>query len=895
MERLPHSFAVFTIVSTNYLGRALVMHDSLKRHHPEMSFWLLLIDDSVLGSMAENAVKKRNIRLLRVPEIGLPAGEVANFRMIYDLTEVATAYKPWTMETVARLSGMNVFYIDPDIEFFAPINSLLESVERHELALTPHVLTPMMRDHCQPSESDIMGSGIYNLGFLGMNQHAASKVASWWCERLLRECYSAPSQQRFTDQRWMDFAPCFFDCFISKDETFNVAYWNTDQRHVEAQNGGYLVNGKPLSFFHYSGLDERAPHLLTKHHAGEPRVLLSNQPGLLSLTQHYLAEIQSAQHECSDTTAEYPYNYFPGGGLISREIRRLFLKELVRAEKAQRTPPPSPFGLHGEKAFVDWANELLPAEGSHPRIPRLALLLRDTREDLKAEFGDPSGADATRLVEWMRKDGVKQFALNERLIPQALDTQRELALPTLVPGLEIVGYLHTESGVGQAARLLTQGLANSTLSYATLVDSSPNSRQRASLDEHRETILPHDQAFDCCVLCVNADRVAETKARLGSDYFRNRRTVGLWFWEVEHFPKALHAAFREVEEVWVATEFIRNILTAISPVPVHCIPLPFGVPETIQVDLDRKAMGIPEGFFFYFSFDFHSIFRRKNPIGLIQAFKLAFPPEEGPTLVIKCINGESHLAELEQLRHASRDRQDIIILSGYLDVATNQALTAACGCYISLHRSEGLGLTMAEAMRHERPVIATAYSGNMEFMNDRNSYLCRFEMTPVGIGSAPYSPTATWAEPNLQHAASLMRQVYNNPEEATHRGRIAARELAERFSLEKCASAVQARYEQLCTVTEREAIRFVPTAPKGSGFSAQLRALHKQWKRPLNIVAAVPSFGTLLFQGPRKILLKMLRRVDRHRRKFDEAVVEAMSSHDQRLAKLERELAKLDK
>lgn len=870
------------------------MHDSLKRQHPEMCFWLLLIDDQPLGSITENAIEKRGIHLLRVKQIGLCEAEIANLRIIYDLTEVATAYKPWIIETVANISGKHVFYIDPDIEFFAPIHDLHELLDKHELVLTPHVLTPMSRDQCQPSEFDIMGSGIYNLGFVGVSQSAANKVASWWGDRLLRECYSEPSQQRFTDQRWIDFAPCLFDCFIAKNETLNVAYWNADQRHVEEHSGGYLVNGKPLTFFHYSGLDDRKPYLLTKHHAGKPRVLLSNQPGLVLLTKHYLTAIDAAQLECRDSTAEYPYNYFPGGGRIKLEMRRLFLKELVKVEKAQGETPPSPFGVNGYKAFVDWANELLPAEGSYPRISRLAWLLWDARDDLKTEFRDPMGADAARLVEWIRKDGVKQFGLNEDLTPKALDVPCERAPKTLVPGLEIVGYLRTESGVGQAARLLTNGLAGSKLSYASLVDSSPTSRQRASVDVEKERTLAHDQAYDCCVLCVNADSVRGVKSRLGADYFRNRRIVGVWFWEVELFPKALHKAFNEVDEVWVATEFIRNILAPISPVPVYCIPLPFGVSETVHVDLDRKAMGIPDGFFFYFSFDFHSVFRRKNPLGLVDAFKLAFQSGEGPVLVIKCINGESHLEELEQLRYACRDRQDIIILSGYLDAATNQALTASCGCYISLHRSEGLGLTMAEAMRNGRPVIATAYSGNMEFMNEGNSYLCRYEMTSVGHHSAPYPAKGLWAEPDLQHAASLMRRVYANPDEAAGKGRIAAQELAEKFSLEKCANAVQVRYEQLCSSRGQEDRRLVVHAAKGAGFSASIKVLHKQWKRPLNIVSTVPSLGTFLFQGPRRILLKLLRRLERHRRNFDDAVVQAMTSHDQRLAKLERELSRLE-
>ncbi|MEY4483597.1 MAG: hypothetical protein RL693_1049, partial [Verrucomicrobiota bacterium] len=573
----PTSIAACTIVSSNYLARAFVLHDSLKTYHPEVGFWMLLIDDSPLGPLAQEAVDRRGISLLRVDQIQLAPEEVANFRFAYDLTEVATAYKPWTMETVARLSGCHVFYIDPDIEFFRPMSTLVEAVGTHELVLTPHVLHPLKREGCQPSESDIMGSGIYNLGFLGLNRDAAHKVTEWWSERLMRECYSEPEQQRFTDQRWIDFAPALYDCYICKDDTFNVAYWNADQRLVTQENGGYLVNGKPLSFFHYSGLDEKTPHLLTRHHQGNPRLLLSEHRPLAALTRSYLMSVELAQQECADTTADYPFLRFPSGGRISRGLRRVFLKELVRAEKEHRTPPPSPFGPGGDEPFFNWLNEPVTTAGTAPSVPRLALLLRESREDLTAAFREPNGSDAARLIEWIRKDGAKQFMLPPRLIPSSLPLEMRPHLKKLVPGLEIVGYLRTESGVGQAARLLAEGLRGSSIPFETLVDSSSPGRQQAHHESQRGTLLGDEESFECCVLCVNADSVASVQRRLGREYFHKRRVVGLWFWELETFPETMHAAFQEVDEIWVASEFILRTLSLISPVPVHCIPLPFGV------------------------------------------------------------------------------------------------------------------------------------------------------------------------------------------------------------------------------------------------------------------------------------------------------------------------------
>jgi hypothetical protein len=124
-------------------------------------------------------------------------------------------------------------------------------------------------------------------------------------------------------------------------------------------------------------------------------------------------------------------------------------------------------------------------------------------------------------------------------------------------------------------------------------------------------------------------------------------------------------------------------------------------------------------------------------------------------------------------------------------------VTASCDCYVSLHRAEGFGLTLAEAMSLGRPVIATGYSGNLDFMTDRNSYLVAHEMAPVGPGSAPYPPEAEWAEPDIEHAARLMREVFENQDAARQRGRLAAAEIAITHSLEASGRSMVRRLESL--------------------------------------------------------------------------------------------------
>ncbi len=146
-------------------------------------------------------------------------------------------------------------------------------------------------------------------------------------------------------------------------------------------------------------------------------------------------------------------------------------------------------------------------------------------------------------------------------------------------------------------------------------------------------------------------------------------------------------------------------------------------------------------------FDFHSVIERKNPIGVIEAFRKAFAPESGASLVIKCINRETQPDEYDRLRFAARGHPDVHIIDRYVSAQEKDAMLAASDCYVSLHRSEGFGLTPAEAMYLGKPVIATGYSGNLDYMTPENSYLVDYELRRIGEGNFPYPRTASGRTP----------------------------------------------------------------------------------------------------------------------------------------------------
>jgi glycosyltransferase involved in cell wall biosynthesis len=200
---------------------------------------------------------------------------------------------------------------------------------------------------------------------------------------------------------------------------------------------------------------------------------------------------------------------------------------------------------------------------------------------------------------------------------------------------------------------------------------------------------------------------------------------------------------------------------------------------------------------FLFVFDYLSTIQRKNPVGLIEAFTQAFAPGEGPQLLIKTINAPLRPLAEEAVLWAAHGRGDIHVVDRSLSASERDGLMAACDCYVSLHRSEGFGLTLAEAMAAGKPVIGTGYSGNLDFMSHRNSFLVDYELGVVGPDCEIYPAHGEWAQPSVSHAAALMREVFAYPQRAVAVAMRARDDIARHLSPRTTGAAMRKRLEQL--------------------------------------------------------------------------------------------------
>ena len=787
----PRSMIAGTIIARNYFAQSRVLSSSFIRQHPGSRFVTLVID----GADGDRRIDGDDLVLLP-GDLGQPPGEWEQMAGLYSVMEFATAMKPaflrhlLTFEDGGELPPA-VLYLDPDVMVYRPFPEVFSTAAHADIALTPHVLHPLPREGLEPGEDALMHSGLFNLGFICVGQ-GALPFLDWWHERLRVDAVVDFPNALFTDQRWVDWVPSLFGCAVLRDHGLNVAYWNIHERPLSrAGDGEILAAGDPLKFFHFSGYDPYEPWVLSKHFSVRARRRLSDVPIVARLCHEYREALVAEGYE---RYRQLPYGFgrLPNGVHLSREVRAAYRVAVKDAIQAHVAPPPAPFGFDSGEGFTRW----LAAPSVGP--PQLGIgvwhlqMWRD-RPDLQAAFPDPAGADAHRFRNWFDNDPGARQAWEDLNLPDATTAPLPVAsrrpARRLDHGWNVIGYLSSEHGVGEVGRRTR--LAIEAAGIATHPVAVPAAGYRQL---HPNRSLPAtDLLYRDSVLCVNADQVERTirviEGPVGPYPGRSGRQIGFWFWEVDEFPGHWSASYDRFEEVWCPSEFTAGAVAAVAPVRVRVVPLPVWAPSR-ATPFSRQQLGLPAGFFFLFVYDFHSIAERKNPIGLIEAYRRAFTDKDGTTLVLKSINGAVHPNELERVRYAARERDDILVCDGYLHPHRLQGLLELCDCFVSLHRSEGFGLNLAAAMSVGRPVVATGYSGNLTFMDEHSAFLVPYELVPVGPGKDPYPPSAYWAAPDLDAAGALMRKVFEDPAAAAviaQRGRSA---LLERHSFEAVGAVI---------------------------------------------------------------------------------------------------------
>jgi glycosyltransferase involved in cell wall biosynthesis len=359
----------------------------------------------------------------------------------------------------------------------------------------------------------------------------------------------------------------------------------------------------------------------------------------------------------------------------------------------------------------------------------------------------------------------------------------------------LVGYIDAQLGLGQSLRGLALAMSQARLPF----DIHPLT---TGVEGRRSTPYMPDRYTSAAghavkIVEVTVKELAIAMAEVGEANFGHSYNILRTYWELSHAPETWRPLLAPVREIWAPNDFVAASFRSIFDGPITIVP-----PCVEAVAPLRPAVrpfALAEGvFYFMFSFDYFSFPRRKNPLAVIRSFRRAFPDRADVGLVIKSTALSAAFPELRrELRLVTQDDQRIRLIEEELSRADMLALVDACDCYVSLHRAEGFGLGMVEAMAFGKPVIATDYSGSTDFLSAKTGYPVPYTLVPLGPDDYIETKGQVWAEPDEMACAAAMTQVVANPKEVTAKVAAARLFVQDRYSPESVGQCVARRLREI--------------------------------------------------------------------------------------------------
>ena len=339
---MPAPLHIFTSAAVNYLPKVRVLCRSIRRHHPEAVIHLALADERPAWLTTEGEPFDN---VLPVGELGIPNWRAWTF--MHDIVELSTAIKPYALKRLLAEPGCEkVLYLDPDMVVFSRLDDILESLREGNVALTPHQNKPEKTlDAVIDNEITSLRMGVFNLGFVGVrNSGQGHAFTDWWSERCYEFCRADVHNGLFTDQKWVNFAPIFFDGVqILKSSRHNVATWNLTTRRLAGDAAsGFVVDGEPLGFYHFTGFDSGAHRIMA----------IKNAPGNDAAQELIAWYERETAPERDDPVTRTPWAFarFDDGTKIERHHRWLY-----REYKDLQAAFPDPYAAGGERmSFLEW-------------------------------------------------------------------------------------------------------------------------------------------------------------------------------------------------------------------------------------------------------------------------------------------------------------------------------------------------------------------------------------------------------------------------------------------------------------------------------------------------------------------------------------------------------------
>ncbi len=793
--------AWFTICASNYLGYARTLYESLRAQHSDADFTLFLVDEP------SDAADIEALPFRTIPANTLPLQTFTDMTLRYDVMELATAIKPTCFKTLFQNHGFDhAIYLDPDIFILSPLKLITNTLKRgSHLVLTPHILTPYTDDY-EPNILAILNSGTYNLGFAAMsNTLTCTNLLDWWQTQLLTRGHNDLSRGMFVDQKYMELAPSFVpNTDIILDRGYNAAYWNLHERPITQKNNKWFAGDNLLAFFHFSGVAPGNPAVFSKH---QNRFSTDNIGDLSELLSRYLGALKK-NNQLTYEKIPYTYNKFESGETISPLMRYIYAN--YASEERNHA--------FNNSTRRDYKTEFF--DQPHEKYPLYALLVEawKRRPDLQKAFNLNISKEREGYIRWFHENGANLFQLPPELVNTLATTNSTNAGTNLLaqgaakilnaapslrpaykhlpkgvrsfvktalyrthqystgrnsnlamnpatgnfdiarqPGIQLYGYVRSQSGIGQGARGFARALKTQALPLGITALANPNDPREAY--PYPEIASPKG-GFRISLINANAEQVMNLEELVNPRVFDGSYRIAYWVWELAEFPQELFSAISLVDEIWAPSQFVAEGIKHVTQKPVHIIP--YAVSQESPAALTRRHFNLPdEKTIFLTAFDVNSFLKRKNPDATIRAFQDAFEPDNpnSPILAIKVHGSKGHSDVRDVLEAHIEGAANIFIIDQTLKRDEYLALHHLADVFVSLHRSEGFGLNIAEAMLIGKPVIATNWSGNTDFMDITNAIPIAAKLVDVPDGAYPYAQGQKWAEANHKDTVTAMQRL----------------------------------------------------------------------------------------------------------------------------------------
>lgn len=772
---------------------------SLARHNPGWVRHVFVVDrDGGPPAFTDGLAVQRSIE-----ELGLP--DLSSRFVWYEIFEATNSIKPFGFRRLFADGFDVVLYLDADIKVYSEFREVEEALSRHALVLTPHLTHPLPQDGLLPTDAIIRHSGSFNGGFLAMRDTQETRSFLEWWERTLAHDCLPPSCH---DQAWLNYAPCFVaQSSILRHPGYNLAYWNLPHHPLSWEPGEVprCAGGLPVRFFHFSGFDWRKPDILSRWDTrfrtrGIP-------PAVLALLEDYVCSLRSERVEQWSQAGSRL-------GLSGGYAIPSFLRDWLRQEPAFQAVARA--GWQGgsiEEAVLEFLQ--LP-DRTYPWLPIFLGRSLDSIPALRQTFPCESGFFLQDLATWFESVGrtgagfgslfpshgwwtqeqgwekhlrraVERWLRHRRglirrrsrfrlarslrnwLLGRSRDERRPRISVDEKPLIHVYGHFLKPLGLAEAARGTVRALQRLGYPHRVICAQAGHwageetSAIRFSLPTNRAQIdILHAQWY------LMGDLLRWHPEIL----HRPKPRVAFWAWELLEAPPGAVEASAHVDEIWCPSEFnaavFRQATGKTTRVAWHNLDL-----ESMIRQADPslgEELGLTGKCVFLTAADFLSDPERKNPLLALQAYTRAFPePAEDRLLCLKLTDVEGDADYFARLRAETERRPDVRIYPSRIPRAKMFGLLLSSTALISLHSSEGFGLPIAEMLSLGKPVVATAYGGNMDYCTPENARLVGYRIVPIARDFRVYRKGALWAEPLWEEAVPHLQAIYQEWLQGDHR------------------------------------------------------------------------------------------------------------------------------